>query len=414
MRTIVEKIFSAKLGRSVSSGEIVVIEVDGNMMHDINGPIAIKYFDALKASVKSPQKNLIVLDHLTPCPTTGAANSHKLLREFAKRHGIDLIEEGQGVCHQAMMELGKARPGSVVVGTDSHCSHYGALNCFSTGIGASEQAIILASDQCWFRVPKTIRVNFHGVPKPHVTTKDLSLAMIDKLTASGAIYHCLEFGGDTLHYFSVEGRSVICNMAIEVGAKGAIMPCDETLLSWFRERGIVEIQGIEADAGAVYEKIVDIDVSSLKPLVAVPPEIDRILPVEQMEEVHLNQVVIGSCTNGNYEDFVVAASILQGKRIHEGIRLLIVPALASTAEVMEREGIYRILLHAGAVILPPSCGPCAGLHGGLIAEGENVFSTTNRNLPGRMGSAKGNIYIGSPVVAAYSALAGKICVRDMS
>lgn len=416
MSTAVEKIFSRKLKRPVHAGEIVIADVDCSMMHDVNGPVVLSFFKEFQVCVRSPERALIALDHLTPCPSIGAANHHKELRDFAREQGIELADTGQGVCHQSLMVSKKLHPGCIAVGTDSHCAHYGALNCFSTGVGASEEAVILASDQTWFRVPETVRVEFCGTPDPLVTAKDLALEMIRRLGETGALYRCLEFGGDALKYLSVEERSVICNLAIEVGAKGAIMPFDGVLEDWMKQEGMetAGLEGVSPDEEAVYFSRIEINVSELEPLVAIPPLMSNVERVSELERIALNQVVIGSCTNGNYEDFEAAARILKGKKIDKGVRLLIVPALASTIDRMVRTGIYQILLEAGATVLPASCGPCAGLHGGLIADGENVLSTTNRNLSGRMGSRLGKVYIASPVTAACSALAGYISAEVSS
>ncbi len=408
MSTVVEKIFSAKCGKAVHAGDIVVVDIDATMMQDINGPSVIEYFKTISSKVKSPERHMVTLDHFAPCPNVSAANQQKKLREFAHLHRLNLIEQGQGVCHQMMLECGTVRPGFVAIGTDSHSCTYGALNAFATGVGAAEVAVSLACDRSWFRVPETVRVNFTGKPAPKVTSKDLALYLLSELTQSGAIYQCLEFGGDAISYLSVDARAVICNMAVEVGAKCAIMPCDEVLTEWFSKKGITDIKGVGPDPDARYAKVIDIDTSKLKPAVAIPPEIDHMKPADELHDITVNEVFIGSCTNGRLEDFQVAAEILKGKTIHPNVRLIIGPASRSIVEEMLSTGIYETLAKSGATFLMPGCGPCAGLHGGLIADGENVISTTNRNHNGRMGSPKGNVYISSPLVAAYSALAGHI------
>lgn len=388
-------------------------EVDASMVQDMNGPSTIKNFNSFADKVKTPEKHLFSLDHFSPSSSIKAANNHMKMREFVKKHGIGhIVEEGHGIGHQHMVESGLVKPGHIVVGTDSHCCHYGVLNAFSTGIGAAEEAVVLASDKCWFKVPETIRVEFNGKMPPRVTSKDLVLEMVRRLTQGGAIYRCLEFGGDTLETLSIDERAAICNMAVEAGAKGAIMPCDSVLESWMHERGWDHWNGVFPDEDAEYYKKVVIDVSLLEPLVAIPPDIDQVVPVAALEEQKVNEVVIGGCTNGRYTDFLQAASVLRGKKVASGVRLVIAPASREIARKMLDTGVYGDLLDAGAIILPPCCGPCTGITGGLVGDGEVVLATANRNMPGRMGSQKGKVFISSPIVAAYTALAGKITAEE--
>lgn len=351
---------------------------------------------------------MMTLDHLSPAPSAQAANDHNKMRTFAKLHEIELVEEGQGICHQRMVESGRVRPGVIVLGTDSHCCHYGVLNAFSAGVSAAEETVILADDHCWLRVPESIYIEFTGKPAPGITGKDMALAMVQELTQSGAVYQCLEFGGDALGYLSIDGRAAICNMGAEVGAKGAIMPCDSILEQWLSNRGIGDYFPVAKDGDARYSRVITIDTSDMKPLVALPPEIDNIMPVDLLGRVAVNQVVVGGCTNGRLEDFAQVAEILEGRQIHDGVRFVAAPASREIALEMERTGIYRTLNAAGVMVLPPGCGPCAGLQGGLIGDDDVVLAAANRNMPGRMGSRKGKIYISSPVVAAYTALSGYI------
>lgn len=413
MATIVEKIFSSHAGGEVKAGELVMVKVDASLVQDMNGPSTIKYFESFAETVISPEKHLFSLDHFSPSSSIQAANNHRKMRHFVKRHGIGhMVEEGSGIGHQRMVETGLVKPGGIIVGTDSHCCHYGVLNAFSTGIGASEEAVVLAGDKCWFKVPETIRVEFTGALNPMVTSKDLILVLIQELTQAGAIYQCLEFGGDTLKELSVDDRAVICNMAVEAGAKGAIMPYDEVLEQWLADRGMECNGGVAPDADACYARHMVIDVSAIAPMVAIPPDIDQVVPVDSIGKQKVHEVVIGGCTNGRYTDFAQAADILRGRKIAPGVRLVIAPASREIAGKMLETGVYRDLLMAGATILPPCCGPCTGITGGLIGDNEVVFATANRNMPGRMGSQKGKVFIGSPVVAAYSALAGIITVKE--
>ncbi|MDO5407884.1 MAG: aconitase/3-isopropylmalate dehydratase large subunit family protein [Eubacteriales bacterium] len=413
MSTIVEKIFSNHIGYPVKAGELVMVDVDASLIQDMNGPSTIKNFEGFAETVCSPEKHLFSLDHFSPSSSIVAANNHRITRQFVEKHNIShLVEEGKGIGHQLMIEMGLVAPGRIVVGTDSHCCHYGVLNAFSTGIGAAEEAVVLASDKCWFKVPETIRVEFIGKMPKNLTGKDLALVMVKELTQGGAIYQCLEFGGDTIADLEIDERAAICNMAVESGAKGAIMPCDQVLKDWMKERGWSETDGVSPDSDAQYARVLKINVSALTPVVAVPPDIDNVVPVSSMEKIAVNEVVIGGCTNGRYIDFFQAAQILKGKRIVPSVRLVLAPASTEIAKKMLDTGVYEILLDAGATILPPCCGPCSGITGGLVADNEVVLATANRNMHGRMGSQKGKIYIASPVVAAYTALAGYITAKE--
>ena len=410
MGTAIENIFSARLGREARAGELVIVEIDASVIQDVNGPPLTDAFEQLGAyaTVRSPKRHMMTLDHISPAASASAANNHNKMRAFARRHGLELVEEGQGICHQRMVESGRVRPGTIVLGTDSHCCHYGVLNAFSAGVSVAEEAVILAGDRCWLRIPESIRVTFAGRPASNVTGKDLALAMVRELTQSGAIYQCLEFDGEALRYLSIDGRTAICNMGIEAGAKGAIMPYDDILRQWLEQRGISGYTPAAPDASARYTREITIDASSIRPLVALPPDIDHVVCVDNLERISVNQVVVGGCTNGRLEDFAQVAAILEGRQIHPDVRFVAAPASREIVIEMERQGIYRTLLEAGVMVLPPGCGPCTGLHGGLLGDGDVCLATTNRNMPGRMGSRRAEVYIASPVVAAYTALAGYI------
>ena len=408
MATVVEKIFSKKAGRSVKAGDFVTARVDACMLQDVNGPTVVEQFSSIADTVRSPDHHMIVLDHFSPCPNVASANKHKLLRRFAVQHGIHLVDAGRGICHQVMLESGMVRPGELVVGTDSHACMYGVLNAFGVGVGAADAAVILAGDEAWFRVPESIRVVLTGVPSKKVSGKDVALALIEKLSTLDTNYRSLEFEGDGISELSMDSRAVICNMAIEAGAKGAVMPLDAAARKWLREHGIPEGEGVVPDSDAVYAATVTLDLSELCPLVAVPPHMNTLQKAEELNHVAVDQVVIGSCTNGRYEDFAVAAEILKDKSVHSGVRFLLFPSSVEVERAIRRDGILDILMNAGASVFPPVCGPCAGIHCGLVGDDEVVLSTTNRNLTGRMGSRKGLVYISSPLVAAYSALNGYI------
>jgi len=330
--------------------------------------------------------------------------------EFARQAGTVLYEPGEGICHQLVLEKGHILPGMLATGTDSHAVTYGALNAIGVSVGAAEAAVIMASRQCWLKVPETVRVNLSGQIQPYVSAKDIALQLIGTLTEQGAMYQCIEFGGEGLKNISVDGRMVLCNMSAEAGAKTATMPGDQVLDLWLSERGINGIPFIEPDADAQYPRTIDIDVSTIRPKVACHPHIDHVVDASELADKKVDQVIIGSCTNGRLEDFRNAAAILKGRKIQSGVRLIIVPASRSILEQLIETGMLDVFVKCGAMIYPPGCGPCAGLHGGLPGDGETVLSTTNRNMRGRMGSSKAEIYISSPSVAASSALTGKITV----
>ena len=408
-KTMVEKIFSSHAGHDVSANDIVVAKVDFALLHDVNAPAAIENFKQLGSGFDFDKKNIaIVLDHFSPCPTTISANSHKKIRSFAIESDIKLYEPGEGICHQLVLEDGYIKPSSINVATDSHTLSYGAVNAVGLGIGASEMAIVMAAGECWFKVPETILVELTGQLPAKVTAKDIALKIISLVTEKGAIYKNFEFKGDTLAQLSVDSRITICNMMVEMGAKCTIMPGDDILATWLDSAGIIYDGFVSADYDAKYIETIQIDVAKLRSVVAVSPNIDDVVAVVDMEKIKLDQVIIGSCTNGRFEDFALAADILKGKKAYDNLRLIIAPASRSIYKKMLTEGLLEQFLDAGAIINPPGCGPCAGLHGGLIGDGENVLSTTNRNMKGRMGSSKGDIYVSSPVVAAYSAIAGYI------
>jgi 3-isopropylmalate/(R)-2-methylmalate dehydratase large subunit len=360
------------------------------------------------ASVFDPSKAAVVLDHLSPAPSYDAAMRHQKMRNFAQKHGLKLYGPGEGICHQLVMENVHAFPGSLVAATDSHACSYGASNALGVSVGATEAAVILASGACWFKVPETVAVELTGNLRHGVTSKDVSLEILSVLKEEGGAYKSLEFRGDGLSSLSVESRMVICNMASEVGVKDAIFPCDGVLRSWLGEKGVHDAAGFSPDNDAFYSKTVKIDLDSLTPKAARSPSIDDVVDVEEMAGIPINQVIIGSCTNGRYEDFALAAEFLRGKRISDSVKMILTPASRAVLDRMSKDGTFSVFLDAGAMILPPCCGPCTGLHGGLLGDGEVALSTTSRNVRGRMGSKKADIHIVSPATAAISAVEGKI------
>jgi 3-isopropylmalate/(R)-2-methylmalate dehydratase large subunit len=409
---IIEKILADASGkREVSPGEIVEASIDVAMIHDLTGPLAIKSFRNIGAKkVWDNQRIVVILDHLVPASSVISANLHKIVRNFVEEQNIEnFYDVGRGgVCHQVMPEKGHVRPGEVIVGADSHTCTYGAFGAFATGIGSTEMAAVFATGKLWFRVPEVIKVNVTGKFRKLVTAKDLTLNVVGKIGADGAIYKGLEFGGSTIRDMSVDGRMVLCNMAVEMGAKAGIIEPDEKTLDYVKGRTDKTIKPVKSDPESVYEKVLDVDVSALEPQVAVPHSVDNVKPVSEVENVEVDQAFIGSCTNGRLEDLRSAARVLKGKKIARGVRLIVIPASQEIYLNALNEGLIKTFMEAGATIGNPNCGPCLGGHMGLMAEDEVCISSSNRNFVGRMGSTKSYVYLASPATVAASAITGKI------
>jgi 3-isopropylmalate/(R)-2-methylmalate dehydratase large subunit len=409
---IIEKILADASGkREVSPGEIVEASIDVAMIHDLTGPLAIKSFRNIGAKkVWDNQRIVVILDHLVPASSVISANLHKIVRNFVEEQNIEnFYDVGRGgVCHQVMPEKGHVRPGEVIVGADSHTCTYGAFGAFATGIGSTEMAAVFATGKLWFRVPEVIKVNVTGKFQNLVTAKDLTLNVVGKIGADGAIYKGLEFGGSMIRDMSVDGRMVLCNMAVEMGAKAGIIEPDEKTLDYVKGRTDKTIKPVKSDPESVYEKVLDVDVSALEPQVAVPHSVDNVKPVSEVENVEVDQAFIGSCTNGRLEDLRSAARVLKGKKIARGVRLIVIPASQEIYLNALNEGLIKTFMEAGATIGNPNCGPCLGGHMGLMAEDEVCISSSNRNFVGRMGSTKSYVYLASPATVAASAITGKI------
>lgn len=394
-KTIAEKIIGSHAGLEVSAGQIALCDVDYIMMHDANGPLAIKAFQNMGGTkVCDPDRVVLIFDHCTPPANEKLSNIHAFLRRFVKEQGIRFYEGGRGVCHQLMVESGLVGPGHLVIGSDSHTCTYGALGALSTGLGATDVAAAMKVGKLWFKVPETICVNLHGELPASCSAKDIILTTIGILGADGCNYKSVEFYGDYFEHSSLSEHLTITNMVVEMGAK-----CGFTCHSGL---------GIAADAGAVYEKTVDIDLSNLVPVVAKPHTVDNIAPVAEVAGTPVQQAVLGSCTNGRYEDLELAAKILRGRHIHEDVRLLVLPASETILRQAAQSGVLSDLIDAGATICTPGCGVCVGTLGGVPADGEVVISSTNRNFRGRMGNNKAFIYLASPQTVAASALTGVI------
>jgi 3-isopropylmalate/(R)-2-methylmalate dehydratase large subunit len=419
--TIVQKILAKATGRaSVRVGEVVEPAVDLAMSHE-NGALVIDRFTeiykgtGLEPRIWDPSKIAIVFDHRVPAESAKTATNQKKIREFVGKYGIskfhDIRGDEGGICHQVLPENGYVRPGFVLVGTDSHTTTHGALGAFSFGIGATEMASVWALGTVLnLEVPATIKVIAHGRFGSHISAKDLVLHIIGKLTAEGANFKVIEYHGEAVQKMSTSGRLTLCNMAVEAGATSGIVPPDEETLRYLREEAQVSgsIPFVAPDADASYDRVLEVDVSTLSPQIACPHSVDNVKAVEQVAGAKINQIVIGSCTNGRLEDLEAAARILKGKKIARDVRMLVFPASWRIYREALRRGYLGDLADAGAVIMNPGCGCCLGIHQGALADGDVALSTTNRNFPGRMGNPKSEVYLCSPQVAAASALSGVV------
>jgi 3-isopropylmalate/(R)-2-methylmalate dehydratase large subunit len=419
--TVVEKILAQASDReSVRSGDVVEPRVDLAMSHE-NAALVINQFAEIykgtgrEARVWDHSKIAIIFDHRVPAESAKTATNQKRVREFVGAQGIgkfhDIRGDHGGICHQILPESGYVRPGFVVLGTDSHTTSHGALGAFSFGIGATEMASVWALGIALnVEVPATIRVNVSGRFQEYVGPKDLILHLIGKITAEGANYRVLEFGGETIAEMSTSGRLVVCNMAVEAGATSGIVPADDETLRYLRhEAGVIDrVVPVLPDADAHYEQIIHIDVTNLEPQIACPHTVDNVKAIRKVEGAKVQQVVIGSCTNGRLDDLEIAARILKGKKIARNTRMLVFPASGRIYAQALGRGYIGDFMAAGAVVMNPGCGPCLGVHEGALGDGEVALSTTNRNFKGRMGNPNSEVYLCSPAVAAASALTGVI------
>ncbi|NOZ64657.1 MAG: 3-isopropylmalate dehydratase large subunit [Caldiserica bacterium] len=404
-KTFVQKILSKKLGKEVEPGKIYIFPTDWVFAQDGTGPLAIKVFQELQIKeVSNPSRVIFFLDHASPPPRSELANSHKLIREFCARIGCLIGEEGDGVCHQIMVERYSA-PGQIIVGADSHTCTSGALSAFATGMGSTDIGVAIALGKVWMKVPFSFNIQLKGKLKERVTAKDIILHLIGKLGASGATYKALEFTGEGTRNLSMDDRLTISNMAVECGAKTGIFPSDEITREYLTSMGREnDFQEISYDTDAPYEKEVFINIEEVEPMVSLPHSVDNVSKVKEVKNLKIDQVFIGTCTGGRLSDFMKAAEILEGKKVKS--RLLIAPGSRKVFLEGEKEGVWKILIEAGGILLPPGCGPCVGIHQGVLADGEVCLSSANRNFKGRMGNPKGAIYLASPITCAASALTG--------
>jgi 3-isopropylmalate/(R)-2-methylmalate dehydratase large subunit len=408
-KTIVEKIFSNHSGKDAKRGDIVLAKVDFLMAQDGTAPLVIKSFENLGINkIFDKEKVVFVIDHNSPSPNEGVSSLHKLMREFSKKYGIEIFEVGEGICHVLIPEKGKAKPGDLILGADSHTPTYGALNCMATGVGSTDLAIAMATGFLWFKVPETIKIEIRGKTPSGVFGKDIALYMVKNLKAEGAVYKSVEIKDKTLNYLSMDERFTICNLTTEIGAKCGIMEFDEKTEEYLKIRGIKNYQVVFPDKDAVYEKEVILDISNLSPQVAKPHSVDNVCDVNEVEGIEINQGFIGTCTNGRVSDFEIASRILKGKKIKKGVRLICTPGSREIYIECLKKGYIEILVESGACVTNPGCGPCVGTHQGIPSDGEVVISTANRNFKGRMGNPNAFIYLASPATVAASCIEGKI------
>ncbi|MBI2853319.1 MAG: 3-isopropylmalate dehydratase large subunit [Chloroflexi bacterium] len=408
---LTEKILAAHCGRkSVTPGEFINVKVDLILANDITAPLAIKEFRNLGTkSVFDPQRVVMVPDHFAPNKDIPSAEQCKLMREFALEQLLVYFEVGRaGIEHVLLPEQGLVVPGDVVVGADSHTCTYGALSAFATGMGSTDIAVAMATGEIWMKVPAAIQFVYSGKLRPWVGGKDLILHTIGRIGVDGALYASMEFTGEAISELSMDGRFTMANMAIEAGGKAGLFRADKKTLEYVKDRAKRPYKVFDPDPDARYSQTIELDVSNLEPQVAFPSLPSKVKPVSQAGTVGLDQVVIGSCTNGRLEDLRVAAQVLNGKKVHPRLRCIVLPGTQTVYRQAMHEGIIERFIEAGAAVSTPTCGPCLGGYMGILAAGERCLSTTNRNFVGRMGSTKSEVYLAGPAVAAASAVAGRI------
>lgn len=408
--TIAQKILAKACGKQiVEIGEIIDAKVDVAMSHD-NAFHVINAFKRIGAGkIWDPGRVVLLFDHRVPAESENTAIYHARVREFVKNQKIkNFYDIRAGICHQVLAENGFALPGELVVGTDSHTTTAGVLNCLGVGIGTTEMAGVWTTGSLWLKVPETIKLNITGKLQRHVMSKDIILRIINGLGCEYANYKAVEFTGPTINEMSIDGRMTLCNMAAEMGAKTALIDCDKKTLQFLKKRTRISIKPVKADRNADYEEVVNIDITDLEPQIACPHSPDNVVSVNELEGMLIHQAVIGSCTNGRLEDLEIASKILNKRKVSRNVRMLIIPASQEVYLGALKRGFIETFIKAGAIVLNPGCGPCLGAHQGILAPGERCISTTNRNFRGRMGSTKAEIYLASPAVVAASAIKGEI------
>ena len=408
-QTLAEKIISEHAGKQVKAGELVIAKVDVCAVQDGTGPLTVQEFKKLgKTKLNNPERTILFIDHASPSPRKELSNTHTVLRDFSKEYGAVLSDVGAGVCHQRLVET-FVNPGEILVGADSHTCTSGALGAFATGMGSTDIAVAMALGKTWLKVPSTFKIEVTGKFRPGICSKDLMLHLIGMIGADGATYRALEFCGDTIDNMEMSERFTLANMAVEAGAKAGLFVADEKTKEYLKIRGREDkFRSIKPDSDAVYERIIKINAQDIKHTVSCPHTVDNTKTVDELDKIKVDQVFIGTCTNGRIEDLRVVANILEGKKANPDVRLLICPASKDVYLKALDEGLINIFVEANAAILPPGCGPCVGVHAGTLADGEVCLATQNRNFQGRMGNTKGFIYLASPYVAAYTAIRGYI------
>ncbi|UCC12478.1 MAG: 3-isopropylmalate dehydratase large subunit [candidate division WOR-3 bacterium] len=407
-KTLAEKILSAKSGQDAKAGDIVIAQVDVAAFQDGTGPLGVRQLQKMNLEQVKARYSIFFIDHAAPSPRKELSNDHILLRTFAEKTGAILSEVGEGVIHQRLVEA-YAKPGDVLIGGDSHSCTSGALGAFATGMGSTDVAIGMALGKTWFKIPETYRINVKNSFKPGVFSKDLILYIIGTLGADGATYKALEFDGEAIDRMSMESRFVLSNMAVEAGAKTGLIASDEVTREYLKKRGREkDWTALSPDDGASYERVVDIDAADLVPQIAFPHTVDNTRTVDQAQDIKIDQAFIGTCTNGRIEDLQIAAKILKGKKVAKKTRLIVCPASRDVYLDAMENGLLEVFVRAGGIIMGPGCGPCVGVHEGVLGDKEVCLSTANRNFKGRMGNPEGYVYLASPATVAYSALKGTI------
>lgn len=409
--TMTEKIFAKHAGLdSVKPGQLIKAKVDLVLGNDITAPPAIKEFDKIGKPVFDKDKIVLVPDHFAPNKDIKSAEMSKTMREFARKHNIThYFEVGRmGIEHVILPEKGLVAPGEVIIGADSHTCTYGAVGAFATGVGSTDMGAAMAAGETWFKVPSSIKINLTGCLPEYVCGKDVILTLIGRIGVDGARYQSLEFAGEGVAQLSMTDRLTISNMAIEAGAKNGIFPVDQVTIDYLTGRTSKTYEAVTADSDAQYEKVITIDLSTLEPVVAFPHLPENVHKISEIGEIAIDQVVIGSCTNGRIEDLEQAAAIIQGRRINDRVRAIVIPGSQDVYLAAMESGLIKTFINAGAVVSTPTCGPCLGGYMGILAAGEKAVSTTNRNFRGRMGHVDSEVYLAGPAVAAASAILGKI------
>ena len=407
--TLAEKIISNHADKEVHAGELIIANVDVCAVQDGTGPLTVQEFKKTGIKrLKNPKRTILFIDHASPSPRKELSNTHSVLREFAKEYGAVLSDVGMGVCHQRLVES-FVNPGEILVGADSHTCTSGALGAFATGMGSTDIAVAMAIGQTWLKVPETFKIEVNGKFKHGICSKDLMLYLIGMIGADGATYKALEFCGATIDNMEMYERFTLANMAVEAGAKAGLFIADEKTKAFLKSRGREDkFSSIKPDQDAFYERVIKINAQDIPHTVSCPHTVDNTKNAEELHDIKVDQVFIGTCTNGRIEDLRIAAEILKGKKVNPDTRLLICPASKDIYIQAIEEELIKIFAEANAVILPPGCGPCVGVHAGTLADGEVCLATQNRNFQGRMGNTAGSIYLASPYVAAHTALRGFI------